>query len=488
MTTLPLRDGWIARNGVYSFIAGFPPLEGTYFVGFNRDSGYSLSTGVYYKAGSPQGTVKFAQASPLTLTEGQSATGIDFKASQCGVVTGSFTGLPVNNNARAVVFNDSDPDLVTRSTNFLVSASGAYSVTGLAPGSYDVALYYDGEEYFAGGANTAAEATNIVIPDTCGTVPGPALSGVKRQAGADRFATSAAISQATYTPGVPVAYIANGLTFPDALAGAAAAGHLGGPVLLTRTDSISAEISAELTRLKPTRIVVLGGTGAISDTVLNQLKSYATTITRQAGADRFATSAAISKATYSPGVPVAYIANGLTFPDALAGAAAAGHLGGPVLLTRTDSISADVATDLKRLKPTRIVVLGGTGAISDTVLNQLKSYATTVTRQAGADRFATSAAISQATYTKTNPNLNGVETLYIANGLDFPDALAGAAAAGHLDGPVLLTRTNTASPEVIAEIKRILPRRIIILGGTGAISDTLATQLSNLAENSPYAP
>ena len=57
--------------------------------------------------------------------------------------------------------------------------------------------------------------------------------------------------------------------------------------------------------------------------------SRTTTVSRIAGADRFATAAAISRASFAPGVGVAYIATGTSFPDALAGAAAAAHDGGP---------------------------------------------------------------------------------------------------------------------------------------------------------------
>ncbi|HEU0236863.1 MAG TPA: cell wall-binding repeat-containing protein, partial [Candidatus Limnocylindrales bacterium] len=53
-----------------------------------------------------------------------------------------------------------------------------------------------------------------------------------RYAGSDRYATAAAISAAHYAPGVAVAYVATGANFPDALAGAAVAGNLGGPLLL----------------------------------------------------------------------------------------------------------------------------------------------------------------------------------------------------------------------------------------------------------------
>jgi putative cell wall-binding protein len=72
-------------------------------------------------------------------------------------------------------------------------------------------------------------------------------------------------------------YVATGLNFPDALAAAAAAGRLGGPVLLVGPTSIPADTQAELGRLKPGRIVVAGGSGVVSDGVLNQLAAYLAT-------------------------------------------------------------------------------------------------------------------------------------------------------------------------------------------------------------------
>ena len=101
-------------------------------------------------------------------------------------------------------------------------------------------------------------------------------------------------------------------------------------------------------------------------------------VTRLAGSDRFGTAAAISAATFSPGVDVAYIANAFLFPDALAGAAAAGTLPGPVLYAATSGpLNAATAAELDRLNPDRIVVLGSAGVIANDQLVQLAKYAGT---------------------------------------------------------------------------------------------------------------
>ncbi|HWP63069.1 MAG TPA: glycosyl hydrolase family 18 protein [Candidatus Binatia bacterium] len=89
---------------------------------------------------------------------------------------------------------------------------------------------------------------------------------ISRLAGTDRYATAAAISAATFpSSGVPVAYVATGLNYPDALAGSVAAARAGGPLLLVTRDTIPAPTAAELARLKPARIVILGSTGVVAD-------------------------------------------------------------------------------------------------------------------------------------------------------------------------------------------------------------------------------
>ena len=88
---------------------------------------------------------------------------------------------------------------------------------------------------------------------------------VRRFAGADRYATAVAVSEARFPAGAGVAYVATGEQFPDALAAAPAVAVDGGSLLLTPRDSLPAVVAGELRRLGVARIVVLGGPGAVSD-------------------------------------------------------------------------------------------------------------------------------------------------------------------------------------------------------------------------------
>ncbi|PFG38671.1 putative cell wall-binding protein [Georgenia soli] len=303
--------------------------------------------------------------------------------------------------------------------------------------------------------------------------PEPQTKTVDRWAGADRYAVSANVSARNFKPGVAVAYVANGLTSADALSGAPVAGADKAPVLLTRAGSLPAEVAAELGRLKPQRIVILGGPGAVSSGVAQQLDRYTTgAVQRWAGSDRFETSAAIARANYKePGIDVAYVANGLTSVDALSAAPVAGMKDAPVLLTRSDTLPRAVAAELDRLNPKKIVILGGTGAVSSSVQRQLDGYTGPVERWSGADRYAVSVSVSRTNFP------NGSPVVYVANGLTSVDALSAAPVAGMKKGPVLLTQAGALPTAVQAELKRLNPSQVVILGGTGAVSTTVQNQI-----------
>ena len=326
----------------------------------------------------------------------------------------------------------------------------------------------------AGGSHVKSSATTkiysvMVFVKMC-TAPSPPADStvVQRIAGGDRYATAAAISKSRYGGGAATVFIATGASFPDALAGSPAAAKANGPILLTAHATLPGATANELARLKPSKIVILGGTGAVSSGVAGQLSSYAGTVVRWAGADRYATAAAISKSTFAPGAPVAYIATGSTFPDALSGGAAAGRGGGPVLLVEQTELPGATMAELARLKPSKIVVLGGTSAVGSAVLEALRPYATSgsVSRLAGADRYATSVQVSRAGYGSA-----GSPTVFVANGGNFPDGLAGGPVAALVPGPLLLVQPTVLPGVVATELGRLDPDKVVVLGGTGAVSD-----------------
>ncbi len=176
-----------------------------------------------------------------------------------------------------------------------------------------------------------------------------AYGTVVRVAGSNRYSTGALVSSYAFPTGADTAYVATGTNFPDALAGGPAAVGTKGPVLLVEPNSIPSSVRSELARLGMSNIKVLGGTAAVSASLESSLKAYAPSVTRLAGSNRYATAAAVSRDTFTPGVGTIFIATGTNFPDALAGGPIAGILGGPILLTDPNSIPNDTRTEIQRL-------------------------------------------------------------------------------------------------------------------------------------------
>jgi putative cell wall-binding protein len=299
------------------------------------------------------------------------------------------------------------------------------------------------------------------------------LIDLQRLGGPDRFATAARVSAETFADGAEVAYVATGWDFADALAGGPVAARAAGPVLLATRDTLPAATAQELQRLRPARIVVLGGRAAISPEVETALRPLARRdVTRVAGTDRYGTAAALVSGSFSPGPAVVYVATGEGFADALSAGAAAARVGAPLLLTGRTSLPAATRTELERLDAQRVVVVGGPAAVDDVVLTELAGLSRQpVTRSSGPDRYATAAAIA-ATFPSAS-------TVFLATGMAFPDALAGVPAAGAAGAPMLLV--GGPAPTAAAEqVARLDPDRLVIVGGKAAVPDAAVDSLLRL--------
>jgi putative cell wall-binding protein len=294
---------------------------------------------------------------------------------------------------------------------------------------------------------------------------------VSRLAGPDRVATAAAVSEATFPGPVARVYVATAGNFPDALAAGPVAGLGGAPILLTGAEQLPAATAVELARLRPSEIVVLGGTAAVSDAVVAELGALASQrVRRLAGTDRYATAAAVSREGFADGADVVLVATGENFPDALAGGPLAARLGGPILLVARESIPAATAAELARLGPKRIVVLGGAAAVSADVMTALDGPDRTIERLAGPDRYATAAAVTAA--------WPDTAVSYVATGQAFPDALTAAPAAAIDQAPLMLVARDAIPSPVRGELERLRPAAIAVLGGFAAISAEVQAELA----------
>jgi len=195
---------------------------------------------------------------------------------------------------------------------------------------------------------------------------------VERLAGADRYETAVEISKATFPTGAPVVYLATGWSFEDAVSGGPIAAVDGGPLLLTKPDRLTPVTREEIRRLAPRKVVVLGAGTSIADSVVADVGRYVPTVIEVRGSGPLIRSAATSAQGFASGAPVAFLGTVETFPDALTAGQAAASLGGPVLLTDPQHLDAATKDELVRLTPRRVVLLGGTAAVSSAIVDEVK--------------------------------------------------------------------------------------------------------------------
>ncbi|WP_349899063.1 cell wall-binding repeat-containing protein [Parafrigoribacterium soli] len=191
---------------------------------------------------------------------------------------------------------------------------------------------------------------------------------VVRIAGSDRYNTSHMVADYAFgRSGASTAYVATGTNFPDALSAGSAAGSAGAPVILVNgpAPQISAQTSTLISSLGVSSVKIAGGPASVSNGVQSSLTRQAST-TRLSGADRFSTGAAINSDAYSTST-TAYLASGYNFPDALAGSTLAGISNAPLFIVPPQCVPQNILDELKSLAVQKVVVLGGTSALSPAV-------------------------------------------------------------------------------------------------------------------------
>lgn len=296
---------------------------------------------------------------------------------------------------------------------------------------------------------------------------GAADETVTRISGSDRYATAVEVSQAGWSSST-VVVIARGDDYADALAGVPLAYRLGTPILLVAPGSLPAVTRQEILRLGASKAIILGGTGAVGSAVESSLLGMGLNVERIAGVNRYDTAARIAQRVAVSGTDCVVVASGRNFPDALSAAPYAAVAGYPVLLVESGSIPSATASALDDLGITEAIVVGGTGVISSRVLNQLPG----AYRISGSDRYATSVALAQ----HFNPQ---AQACYVATGAAFADAITGAALAAKEGTGILLVGTSLpASVRDYLDDSTIA--QVTILGGTGAVSTTLASAIGNI--------
>lgn len=305
----------------------------------------------------------------------------------------------------------------------------------------------------------------------------------KRLSGDDRYMTAIEISKDSYpqSKSAEAVVVARGDAFADALPGGVLAYQEKGPLLLTRPESLPPEVGVEITRVLQNNgtIFILGGPAAISASVENQLKALGNYNTeRIAGSNReetaFKMAQKVGAASQEAIVVYAY-----NFPDALAISSYAARSGTPILLSGSKSLSQYAQNFISANNINQVYVTGGTAVISEQVFTSLEGLVGqgNVKRLGGADRYQTARLIADEFFSSP-------DTVTVAYGRGFPDALAGGVNAAGYNAPILLVEKEYIHPPMQQYItgNKDSVETLVLYGGPAVVSELVNGWVLSLFE------
>ncbi len=328
----------------------------------------------------------------------------------------------------------------------------------------------EAEVKLSGGYSYAGKS----LGETSFTITIPVTPNWDRYAGDTALDTGKAVVEAdkgaTFAEGRGgTVIVATNDGYWDALAAAGLAGTLDAPVLITNKKNLSTQTEEEIRRLRPQRILIMGGTAAVSDTVRGQINDLGPITERIAGDNAVKTAVEIYRAG-GGWSDTAIVATSSGYWDALSVAPYAWWGKAPIFLTNVKG-NIDDAT-LNAIKDggfKRVVVVGGTAAVTSAAQAKLEQAGAQVVRLAGDTALDTSGAIAAW---EVGEGM-GVSHLSVATSDGYWDALTGAAVCGkNASVLVLVGKDGAKDPwrayDSASQLGKIEHGHV--LGGTAAVS------------------
>lgn len=357
---------------------------------------------------------------------------------------------------------DSEGDWVYATLAFQVSENAN-------AGTYPITIYYEADNIY----DITETNINFAIKKGSITVKAADIEeNVYRIAGATRYETSLKISDALKAQlGVDkfsTVILADGRNFPDALAGSYLAGKMNAPILMANEKTQYAEPLRMYIRdnLKSGgTIYVLGGIGAVPESVLKGLSEY--NIKRLAGANRYETNLLILNEADVSNEEI-LVCTGRGFADSLSASAS----GKPILLVGK-SLTAGQKEFMNAHKGNRYYIIGGESAVSKEIEAVVRKYGATE-RVSGNTRYETSILVAEEFF-------DGSDEAVLAYAKNFPDGLCGGPLAMSKNAPLILTATGKET-NAVTYTKNNSISAGAVLGGAGLISDEVVMKILDTSE------
>lgn len=214
------------------------------------------------------------------------------------------------------------------------------------------------------------------------------------------------------------------------------------------------------------------GGGNSSDSTSN------VTVKKLKGDDRFETAIKISQSGWTKSDTVV-IVNGedKSMVDGLTATPLASVKNSPILLSSNEKLPQKTVEELKRLNPSKVVVIGGNNSMPNSVVEAIKAVNSkiSVQRIGGDTRYQTSINIA-----KEIDKTNNVSKLYIGAGNGEADSLSIASLAGKEKTPIVLTQKDGVDNEAEQFIKSNKVSNIYFIGGVEKISNKAIEQVGKI--------
>ena len=210
------------------------------------------------------------------------------------------------------------------------------------------------------------------------------------------------------------------------------------------------------------------------------LRKTSAPITELTGSDRYETAVKISKEGWKNGSDKVVIINGDVSIDGIISTPLATTYNAPILLVEKNNVPNSVKSELKRLNPRDVIIIGDENAISKTTANQIKSTVNaSQTRLKGSNRYETSLLIA-----KEIDKNHDVEKVYItnANGGEV-DALTIAAKAGQDKQPIILTDKDSITDNTYKWLKSEDLQNAYFIGGPQMISTNVINKVNDITKD-----
>jgi putative cell wall-binding protein len=235
-------------------------------------------------------------------------------------------------------------------------------------------------------------------------------------------------------------------------------------------------------KIVPAALIIVLAIGFISALPSGSDRAYATDnqlqITRMGGKDRFETNAQIVEQSWQSADTVVIVrgSGDNKFADAMSASTLAYQYDAPILLVNQDTIPDTIRTVLVKLKPSRAFIVGGTGVVSDKIISSLNTLNISSERVYGQDRRETAIKIGDKAKQK-----GSFDTVIIATGLNFPDALSVAPIAAKNGWPILFVTNKVSSQGLDTGNRNALQRwnvnNVYIVGDTGVVSGAVEADI-----------